>query len=50
MTHPEIAALVADLSGFLGALLLTVPFFTGQAPRDLVLLALADPSKDKDLR
>lgn len=46
MGGSEIAAVFADLSGFVGALLLAVPFFLGQEPRDSVLLALARHSPD----
>jgi hypothetical protein len=37
----EIAIFVADLVGFVGALLLAVPFFVGQGPRDSLLMAVA---------
>jgi len=40
--NPVIA--IADLIGFVGAILLAIPFFIGQRPRDTVLLALARPS------
>jgi hypothetical protein len=46
MDAGEIAAIAADLLGFVGALLLAVPFFVGQEPRDSVLLALARRSPD----
>jgi hypothetical protein len=46
MHGEEIAAIAADLLGFAGALLLTVPLFVGQEPRDSVLLALARRSPD----
>jgi hypothetical protein len=35
---------VADLIGFIGAILLAIPFLFGQRPRDTVLLALARPA------
>jgi hypothetical protein len=47
MGGDEILAIVADLLGFVGALLLAVPFFVGQVPRDTVLLALARRSPDE---
>src|ERR1700730_18275120 len=46
MDGGEIAGIVADLLGFVGALLLAVPFFIGQEPRDAVLIALARRSPD----
>jgi hypothetical protein len=46
MGRGEVAAITADLLGFVGALLLAIPFFVGQEPRDAVLLALARHSPD----
>jgi hypothetical protein len=46
MDGGEIAATVGDFLGFVGALLLAIPFFLGQEPRDSVLLALARRSPD----
>jgi hypothetical protein len=45
MKGPEIVGAVADLAGFIGAFLLAIPFFVGQAPRDTVLIALARPGE-----
>ena len=44
MKYGEIAVAVADLMGFIGAILLAIPFFSGQRARDMVLIALARPS------
>lgn len=38
---------IADLAGFVGALLLAAPFFVGQTARDTVLLSLARRSPDQ---
>jgi hypothetical protein len=41
MSDGSLAVALADLLGLIGAILLAIPFFIGQRPRDTVLLALA---------
>jgi hypothetical protein len=43
--NPVVA--LADLLGFIGAILLAIPFFRGQRSRDTVLIAMARPSREK---